>query len=70
MLYYVIYCIHNAKILLKQVEKNKGPNELFGEMRNYGFLEVMILFRMEVLTAVCYVLSETSDTRSVKHRNK
>jgi hypothetical protein len=69
ILYYVIYCIHNAKILLKQVEKNKGPNELFGQMPKYGFLEVMILFRMGMLTAVCYVLSETSDNRSVEHRN-
>jgi hypothetical protein len=34
---------------------------LFGQMPKYGFLEVMILFRMEMLTAVCYVLRETSD---------
>jgi len=24
---------------------------------------------MEILTAVCYVLSETADNRSVEHRN-
>jgi hypothetical protein len=67
-IYYIIYCIPNAKILLKQIEKNKGPNELFGETPKYGFLELMILFRMEMLRAVCYVLSETSDNRRVEHR--
>jgi len=56
-------------MLLKQVERNKGPNELFGEMPKYGFLEVMILFRMELSREVWYVLSETSDNRSVEHRN-
>jgi len=68
MLYCVIYCIHNAKILLKQVEKNKGPKELLGETPKYGFLEIIILFRMEMVTAVCYVLSETSDDRRVERR--